>query len=421
MGIPSRPRNGISLCGGAGGLDLGLSLAEPGFSTRCWVEIEEYPRDCIIAGQRAGYFAPAPIWTDLRTFDARPWAGRIDTLLAGYPCQPFSAAGKRLGEDDERHLWPEVARCARELGPGLEWIFLENVAGHVSLGLETVLRELWDMGFTPAAGLFSAGETGAAHERLRIFIVAHRRHPKRRTEDAGWHHDHRQDAGWPEGDGRSGKCGGDLGHAQGLGRREGRPEPDIRSGWDTSACTGGAMADACCERRQQIAGSASGHEETHGRARRIECQSDGDHQPSGSGESLADACSAGLEGRERSGSPAERHGPAAHGPAAECGRPWVHAPGPADTAGWSEALRHAPYLAPAVSLREVKRAADRLAALVACGVMAESAAESQLRLLADGMANRARALRVLGNGVAPLSAAYAWRELSRAHGLEPSI
>lgn len=114
VGIPARPRNGISLCGGAGGLDLGLSLAEPSFSTRCWVEIEEYPRDCIIAGQRAGYFAPAPIWTDLRTFDARPWAGRIDTLLAGYPCQPFSAAGKRLGEDDERHLWPEVARCARQ-------------------------------------------------------------------------------------------------------------------------------------------------------------------------------------------------------------------------------------------------------------------------------------------------------------------
>lgn len=278
------------------------------------------------------------------------------------------------------------------------------------------------MGFTPAAGLFSAGETGAAHERLRIFIVAHARRSERREDPIAGRVIDRDDAGREEAPGRPAKSGhsrgGELGHAQGLGRREGRPEPDIRSGWDTSACTGGAMADACCERRQQIAGSASGYEETHGRARRIECQSDGDHQPSGSGESLADACSAGLEGRERSGSPAERHGPAAHGPAAECGRPWVHAPGPADTAGWSEALRHAPYLAPAVSLRDVKRAADHFAALVARGIMAESEAESIVRGMASSLSNRSRALRVLGNSVHPLTAAYGWRELSAAHGLQ---
>lgn len=350
MGIPSRPRNGISLCGGAGGLDLGLSLAEPGFSTRCWVEIEEYPRDCIIAGQRAGYFAPAPIWTDLRTFDARPWAGRIDTLLAGYPCQPFSAAGKRLGEDDERHLWPEVARCARELGPGLEWIFLENVAGHVSLGLETVLRELRDMGFTPAAGLFSAGETGAAHERLRIFIVAHARRSERREDPIAGRVIDRDDAGREEAPGRPAKSGhsrgGELGHTPGLGRGEGRPEPELWRGRDAAPGAGRAMADA------------------------------------------------------------------------ERDRPWIHAPGPADTAGWSDVLRHAPHLAPAVSLRDVKRAADHLAALVACGVMAESEAESIVRGMASSLSNRSRALRVLGNSVHPLTAAYGWRELSAAHGLQ---
>jgi site-specific DNA-cytosine methylase len=110
---------------------MGLMLAEPGFHSRAFVEWEEYPRSVLIAAQRAGYFAPAPIWDDLTSFDASPLAGAIDTLLAGYPCQPFSMAGQRRGEDDERHLWPHVARVARELGDGLRWIFLENVAGHV--------------------------------------------------------------------------------------------------------------------------------------------------------------------------------------------------------------------------------------------------------------------------------------------------
>ena len=105
----------------------------------------------------------------------RVFRGAFDIVLAGYPCQPFSAAGKRAGADDPRHLWPEVARVITECRP--EWVFLENVAGHVSLGLEIVLRELWAMGFTPAAGLFSAAEVGAPHQRLRIFIVAHTDEP----------------------------------------------------------------------------------------------------------------------------------------------------------------------------------------------------------------------------------------------------
>lgn len=409
MGIPSRPRNGISLCGGAGGLDLGLSLAEPGFSTRCWVEIEEYPRDCIIAGQRAGYFAPAPIWTDLRTFDARPWAGRIDTLLAGYPCQPFSAAGKRLGEDDERHLWPEVARCARELGPGLEWIFLENVAGHVSLGLETVLRELRDMGFTPAAGLFSAAETGAAHERLRIFIVAHRDLDGRERSAqlcGGWQPDHGERRADTE------RQGGELGHAARLGRREGWPEPEFRRGRDAAASASCAMDDP--KRAEWRAIPARGHESDRDHTGRNQAAG----WPREPGEAMADASGPRLEGREQPESLGERHGTVAHGPAAQCGRPRVHAPGPADMAGWSEALRHAPYLAPAVSLRDVKRAADHFAALVARGIMAESEAESIVRGMASSLSNRSRALRVLGNSVHPLTAAYGWRELSAAHGLQ---
>ena len=162
-------------------------LAEPNFHTRAWVEIEPHARDAIIAGQRAGYFAPAPIWDDVKTFDGRPYRGAIDTVLAGYPCQPFSAAGQRKGADDPRHLWPDVARIIREINP--EWVLLENVAGHITLGAEAVLRELRKMGWTPAAGAFSAAEVGAPHERLRWFCVAHRDQrddDRSRARGQGW-------------------------------------------------------------------------------------------------------------------------------------------------------------------------------------------------------------------------------------------
>jgi site-specific DNA-cytosine methylase len=136
-------------------------LAEPRYHTRAFVEWEDWPRSVFFAAQNAQYFAPAPIWDDLRSFDARPFRGAFDIVLAGYPCQPFSAAGKRNDADDPRHHWSEVARVIGECRP--EWVFLENVAGHVPLGLESVLRELWRMGDTPAAGLLSAAEVSAPH------------------------------------------------------------------------------------------------------------------------------------------------------------------------------------------------------------------------------------------------------------------
>jgi DNA (cytosine-5)-methyltransferase 1 len=89
----------------------------------------------------------------------------------GYPCQPFSFAGQRKGEDDPRHLWPHVRRIVGELDP--EWCFFENVEGHMSLGADRVFEDLYRLGFTVKAGLFSALEVGASHIRRRLFIVAH--------------------------------------------------------------------------------------------------------------------------------------------------------------------------------------------------------------------------------------------------------
>ncbi len=112
----------------------------------------------------------APIWTDLKSF---PWAefrDRVDILTGGYPCQPFSAAGKRLGTEDPRHLWPFIADGIRLLRPRL--CFFENVEGHISLGLREVVGELEQIGYSTAWGIFSASEVGAPHQRKRVFILA---------------------------------------------------------------------------------------------------------------------------------------------------------------------------------------------------------------------------------------------------------
>lgn len=162
---------GLSLCAGVGGLDLGLHLAEPGYRTVCHVERNSFAAATLVARMADASLAPAPVWDDLRSFDGRPWRGRIHIVTAGYPCQPFSLAGHRKGEDDPRHLWPEVARIVRESGP--EWCFFENVIGHLSLGFDTVAGELQGMGYRVAAGVVSAAEVGGSHIRERMFILAH--------------------------------------------------------------------------------------------------------------------------------------------------------------------------------------------------------------------------------------------------------
>ena len=152
-----------SLCTGIGGLDL---AAEAHFGAETiWCAEWEQHLDPII--QR--HFGPVLNLRDLTTV-AWDELEPVDVLTAGYPCQPFSHAGKRQGADDVRHLWPHIAEAVRVLRP--RWVVLENVAGHLSLGFGEVLRDLAEAGFDAEWSLLRASDVGAPHRRERVFIVA---------------------------------------------------------------------------------------------------------------------------------------------------------------------------------------------------------------------------------------------------------
>jgi len=163
----------LSVCTGIGGLDLGLKagLRRVGIEARtvCMVEREAFP--CAVLGKaiEKGWMDNAPLWLgDLRELPLEQLPA-IDWYTGGYPCQPFSTAGSRLGEDDPRHLWPVILEQLKSLRPG--GVFFENVGGHISLGLPRVLQDLAGCGFRCAFGLFTAAEVGAPHRRERVFIL----------------------------------------------------------------------------------------------------------------------------------------------------------------------------------------------------------------------------------------------------------
>jgi DNA (cytosine-5)-methyltransferase 1 len=162
----------VGLCAGYGGIELGLKRAIPSLRTIALCEVEAFAVANLVAKMESGRLEPAPVWPNLKTFPWQSFRGCVDILTGGYPCQPFSAAGKRQGADDPRHLWPYIARGIRILEPRL--CFFENVEGHISLGLSDVIEDLAGMGYRTTWGIFSASEVGASHQRKRVFILAHR-------------------------------------------------------------------------------------------------------------------------------------------------------------------------------------------------------------------------------------------------------
>lgn len=162
----------VSLCAGAGGLDLGLRLAMPGARGVAFVEREAYAAATLVARMESKCLHAAPVWSDLATFDGRPWRGRVHIVTSGDPCQPNSVAGKRGGADDDRFLIDQVLRIVDEIRPIR--LFRENVPGNADGQLAAIVPPLERMGYRVAAGVFSSRETGNSHGRRRLFIMADR-------------------------------------------------------------------------------------------------------------------------------------------------------------------------------------------------------------------------------------------------------
>ena len=160
--------NELALFAGAGGGILGGHLL--GWRTVCAVEWEAYPASILVARQNDKILPPFPIWDDVQTFDGKPWAGIVDVVSGGFPCQDISAAGKGDGLDGERSgMWKEMARIIGEVRP--QYAFIENSPMLTFRGLERVLSDLASMGFNAEWGVLSAADVGANHRRERIWIV----------------------------------------------------------------------------------------------------------------------------------------------------------------------------------------------------------------------------------------------------------
>ncbi|WP_373504084.1 DNA cytosine methyltransferase, partial [Aestuariivirga sp.] len=333
-----------------------------------------YAAATLVARMEDASLDQAVVWDDVGTFDGRPWRGAVDIVTAGYPCQPFSVAGKRRGADDPRHLWPHVARIIAEVEP--PFVFLENVAHHLRLGFPEVADGLVCMGYKLAAGLFTAAEVGAPHKRERLFILAIREgdalaDPARLL----WH-----PVEWREPDGTAAA----LADAKGQRQREPADEADALAGGgparDEPRDDGRALADPA-DRQLPQPGRRPETREGTGRYGAGLADADGERwlqaergQPADSrsdprGGDVDDADSAGPQGR---GDDIGEH--AGEWPA------WP--PGPGDADGWERYLRCAPDLEPAV------------------------------RRGADGLAHRVDRLLLCGNGVVPLVAAHALRTLA---------
>ena len=154
----------LDLFSGIGGFSLGLE-ATGHFETAAFCEIEPYCKQVL-----KKHWPTVPIFDDIRQLKGTD-IGTIDIITGGYPCQPFSVAGKQKAEQDPRHLWPEYFRLIQELRP--TWVIGENVSGHIKLGLDSVLEDLASEGYSTRTFSISASSIGANHKRERVWTVAY--------------------------------------------------------------------------------------------------------------------------------------------------------------------------------------------------------------------------------------------------------
>ena len=157
-----------SLFSGIGGFDLAAEWMDWTNVFHC--EWEEFPRKVL------NYHFPKSIsYGDIKETDFTIHRGQIDILTGGFPCQPYSSAGKRLGKEDDRHLWPEMLRAIREIQP--RWVVGENVRGLVNwnggLVFEEVQTDLENEGYEVQPFILPAAGVNAPHRRERVWFVAY--------------------------------------------------------------------------------------------------------------------------------------------------------------------------------------------------------------------------------------------------------
>jgi DNA (cytosine-5)-methyltransferase 1 len=157
--------NVLDLFSGIGGFSLGLERA--GMRTVAFCERDEYCRAVL-----RKHWPNVPCFDDIRAIDADGLdrLGRIDLVCGGFPCQPFSVAGKQRAQEDDRHLWPEMRRVIALARPA--WVIGENVTGLISLALDDVLADLEAIGYTARSFVIPAVAVGAPHRRDRLWIIA---------------------------------------------------------------------------------------------------------------------------------------------------------------------------------------------------------------------------------------------------------
>ena len=165
----------LDLFSGIGGFSLGLEWA--GMETIAMCEKDKFCRQVL-----AKHWPDITIHEDIRKLDGREYKNAIDVVCGGFPCQPFSVAGKQLGKEDDRHLWPEMFRLVQELRP--TWVIGENVAGHINMGLDEVLADLENENYTARTFVIPACAVDAHHRRDRVWTVAHTSSGSRRDSES---------------------------------------------------------------------------------------------------------------------------------------------------------------------------------------------------------------------------------------------